>query len=302
MDRRGAPVQDMMNTKEVAEYLRIKERKVYDLVRTRSIPSTRVAGKWLFPKALVDLWILRNARCDPAIEAPLRPGAVIVGSHDPLLEWAARESGCEMALLSGGSLDGLRRFAAGDAAVCGLHVFDAETQSYNAAAVKNTIGDLDVVLIEWAWREQGLIVAKGNPMHLTKMRDLGGRAARFAGRQEAAGSRVLLEYLLAKNGMSVADIKFAVPPALSETDVAIAVSEGKADAGLAIKAVAEQFRLDFVPLHRERYDLAVRRREYFEPGFQHLLDFAGSERFADKARTLGGYDITELGRVIYNGP
>ncbi len=291
-----------MNTKEVAQYLRIKERKVYDLVRTRSIPSTRVAGKWLFPKVLVDLWILRNARCDPSLEAPKRPGNVIVGSHDPLLEWAARESGCEMALLSGGSLDGLRRFAEGDAAVCGLHVFDAETQTYNVNAVKNTIADLDVVLIEWAWREQGLIVAKGNPLHLTKMADLRDRPARFAGRQEAAGSRVLLEYLLAKNGMSADNIKISAPPALSETDVAIAVSEGKADAGLAIKAVAEQFRLDFVPLHRERYDLAVRRREYFEPGFQHLMAFARSERFADKALSLGGYDIAELGRVVYNGP
>ena len=293
---------DMMNTKEVATYLRIKERKVYDLVRTRSIPSTRVAGKWLFPKALVDLWILRNTRCDPAIEGQNRPNAVIVGSHDPLLDWAARESGCDMALLSGGSLDGLRRFAAGEATVCGLHVFDAESQSYNVAAVRNTISDMDVVLIEWAWREQGLIVAKGNPMRLNTVKDLRERGARFAGRQEAAGSRVLLEYLLSKNGMSAGDIKIASPPALNETDVAIAVSEGKADAGLAIRAVAEQFRLDFVPLHRERYDLAVRRREYFEPGFQHLLAFAQSERFADKAQSLGGYDVSSLGRVVYNGP
>jgi len=291
-----------MNTKEVAQYLRIKERKVYDLVRTRSIPSTRVAGKWLFPKALVDLWILSNTRCEPSLEAPHRPNAVIVGSHDPLLDWAARESGCDMALLSGGSLDGLRRFAAGEATVCGLHVFDADSQSYNVAAVKTAISDLDVVLIEWAWREQGLIVAKGNPMRLTKMTDLRDRGARFAGRQEAAGSRLLLEYLLSKNGMAVDDIKIMSPPALNETDVAIAVSEGKADAGLAIKAVAAQFRLDFVPLHRERYDLAVRRREYFEPGFQNLLAFAQSDRFADKAQSLGGYDVTDLGRVAYNGP
>ncbi len=158
------------------------------------------------------------------------------------------------------------------------------------------------MLIEWAWREQGLIVAKGNPMHLGKLTDLRDRKARFAGRQEAAGSRVLLEYLLGKHGLSASDIKISEPPALSETDVAIAVSEGKADAGLAIKAVAEQFRLDFVPLHRERYDLAVRRREYFEPEFQRLLAFTRTERFADKARTFGGYDITELGRVVYNGP
>jgi len=156
-------VPELMNTREVAEYLRIKERKVYDLVRGRRIPCTRVAGKWLFPKTLIDLWVLRNTRCDPAVAAAPRPAPVIVGSHDPLLEWAARESGCEMAILFGGSLDGLRRFAQSEAAVCGLHVFDPETRTYNEAAVKDTLADLDVVLVEWAEREQGLVVAAGNP-------------------------------------------------------------------------------------------------------------------------------------------
>jgi len=84
--------------------------------------------------------------------------------------------------------------------------------------------------------------------------------------------------------------------------MAAAVSEGKAAAGFGIRAAAEQFRLEFIPLHRERYDLAVRRREYFEPNFQKLLSFTGNTRFAEKARSLGGYDTAGLGRVIYNGP
>ncbi len=292
----------MMNTREVAQYLRIKERKVYDLVRTRRIPCSRVAGKWLFPRTLVDLWILRNTRCDPAVEAPGRPAAVIAGSHDPLLEWAARESDSEFAMLPGGSLDGLRRFAEGEAAVCGLHVFDSETKSYNEAAVKDAIEDLDVVLIEWAWREQGLVVAAGNPLRIEKLSDLRERNARFVDRQEGAGARILLAHLLAQQGLSPADLKIPLPPALNETDVAILVGEGRADAGFAIKSVAEQFKLDFVPLHRERYDLAVRRREYFEPNFQRLLAFTRSARFADKAASLGGYDVLGLGRVVYNGP
>jgi len=295
-------VSEMMNTREVAEYLRIKERKVYDLVRTRRIPCTRVAGKWLFPKTLIDLWILRNTRCDPAVAPASRPAAVIVGSHDPLLEWAARESGCALAILFGGSLDGLRRFAEGEAAVCGMHIFDPETQTYNEEAVKNTLEDLDVVLIEWAQREQGLVVAPGNPHRIAKLTDLRDRKSRFADRQEGAGARILLAHLLAQQGLSLSDLKRLSPPALNETDVAIMVSEGKAEAGLAIRAVAAQFRLDFVPLHKERYDLAVRRREYFEPNFQRFLAFTRTARFADKAEALGGYDVTGLGRVVYNSP
>jgi len=227
---------------------------------------------------------------------------MIVGSHDPLLEWAARESGCEMAILFGGSLDGLRRFAESEAAVCGLHVFDPETQTYNEAAVKDALADLDVVLVEWAEREQGLVVAAGNPHRLSKLSDLRDRRVRFADRQEGAGSRLLLTHLLSQQGLSLSDLKIPSLPARNETDVAVLVSEGRADAGLAIRAVAAQFRLDFVPLHKERYDLAVRRREYFEPGFQKFLGFARTERFADKAKSLSGYDVSGLGRVVYNSP
>jgi excisionase family DNA binding protein len=106
---------DMMNTREVAAYLRIKERKVYDLVKTGKIPCTRVTGKWLFPKTVIDLWVIQNLshKGDPAVVPA--PPPIIAGSHDPLLDWAVRESGSGLALMFGGSLDGLRRFAAGDA-------------------------------------------------------------------------------------------------------------------------------------------------------------------------------------------
>jgi putative molybdopterin biosynthesis protein len=293
---------EMMNTREVADYLRIKERKVYDLVRLRRIPCSRVAGKWLFPKALVDLWVLQNTRSDPAFEPPGRPALLFVGSHDPLLEWAIHESGCEIPVLSDGSLDGLRRFAQGEAAFCGLHVFDPETETYNEIAVKDVLRDLDTVLIEWAWRDQGLIVASGNPHGISKLSDLKARKLPFIGRQESAGSHLLLMHLLAQENLSPADLTTPFPPARNETDMAAAVNEGKAAAGFGVRAAAEQFRLGFISLHRERYDLAVRRREYFEPNFQKLLSFARNARFSEKARSLGGYDAAGLGRVIYNGP
>ena len=293
---------EMMTTREAAEYLRIKERKLYDLVRQRRIPCTRVAGKWLFPRTLVDLWIIRNTSCAPDLKPATRPAEVIVGSHDPLLEWAARESGCELAILLGGSLDGLRRFAESEATVCGFHVFDAATGSYDAPAVRETLSALDVVVIEWAWREQGLILAAGNPQRIRGLKDLARLKARFIDRQEAAGSHLLLSHLLSEQSLALKDLALVQPPALSEADVGLSVSEGKADAGFGIRAVAHQLRLDFVPLSRERYELAVRRREYFEPKVQRLLAFAHTPRFAAKAKEMEGYDVSGLGRVVYNGP
>jgi putative molybdopterin biosynthesis protein len=295
-------MRELMNTREVADYLRIRQRKVYDLVRKRSIPCTRVTGKWLFPKALVDLWVIRNSDCRPDVDAVGPLPQVIAGSHDPLLEWAVRESGCEFALLLDGSLDGLRRLAARQAMASGVHVIDPVSARYNVDLVEQILAGLQVVLIEWARREQGLIVAAGNPLGVRGMADLREKRLRFVDRQQAAGSHLLLSYLLKSLGMTRKDLHVIETTARSETDVALAVLDGKADVGLGIGAMARQFRLDFVPLHRERYDVVTTRREYFEPPFQSLLAFARSRRFAERAAELTGYDVSGIGRVVYNGP
>jgi excisionase family DNA binding protein len=290
----------LLTTKEVADYLRIKERKVYDLVRERRIPCIRVTGKWLFPKALIELWVMQNSEggvpTTPAVERP----PVVTGSHDPLLEWAVRESDCELAIMFNGSLDGLNRFARGKAYCCGLHVFDPDSGDYNRTLVARTIVGLEVVLIEWAWRDQGLIVAACNPHRIRELADLRQTQLRLVARQEGAGSRLLFDHLLAAHGIDAADLHFIMPPARSETEVALAIQDGKADVGFGIAAAARQCRLDFVPLQRERYDIAIGRRDYFQPPFQQLLTFARTARFAAKAAELAGYDIAGLGQVTYN--
>jgi excisionase family DNA binding protein len=291
---------DFMTTKEVAEYLRIKERRVYELVRRRAIPCTRVTGKWLFPRTLVDVWLAESAagRGWARVQAP----PVIAGSHDPLLDWAARESGCGLALLPGGSLDGLKRFAEGEAQVAGLHVYDAETESFNVAAVTGTLPLAGLVLIEWAWRHQGLVVPAGNPRGIAALKDLARGGVTVARRQEAAGSRLLLAQLLEREGLGLGDLTFTAETARSETDLGLAILEGRAEAGFAVEAVARTLRLDFVPLMHERYDLLLRRRDYFEAPVQALFDFARGAAFQARAEQMRGYDVSGLGRVQLNGP
>lgn len=289
-----------MTTREVAGYLRIKERKVYDLLRGKRIPSTRVTGKWLFPKHLIDQWVADGTEFpDRAMPSP---PPVLAGSHDPLLEWSLNESGCGLALMPGGSLDGLERLAAGEAVICGLHVFDPESGGYNRAAVERTFKGLDVVLIEWAWRDQGLVLAAGNPLGITSIEDLRANKARVVARQAEAGSRILFDHLLAEAGTKAADLEILEKPARGETDLALRVSEGKADAGLAVASAAHAFKLDFLSLHRERFDLLVRRRDYFEDPVQKLLAFARTDAFEARAADMAGYDTSALGKVVYNGP
>jgi putative molybdopterin biosynthesis protein len=213
-----------------------------------------------------------------------------------------RESECDLAIMFNGSLDGLNRLAQGKARCCGLHVFDPDSGDYNRAAVARTLVGLEVVLIEWAWREQGLIMATGNPYSIRGLSDLAQARLRLVERQEGAGSRLLFYHLLQAHGIDTADLHFTMPPARSETEVALAIQDGKADVGFGIAAVARQCRLDFVPLQRERYDIAIGRRDYFELPFQQLLSFARTAQFAEKATELGGYDISGLGQVTYNSP
>lgn len=290
-----------MTTKEVAEFLRIKERKVYDLVAEKQIPCTRVTGKLLFPRALLDRWIARATEFPEADAAALKPiPAVVAGSHDPLLEWALRQSGSGLALLPGGSLDGLERFAAGEAAAAGLHILDGATGEYNVHAVSERAAGLDVVLVEWARRRQGLLVAKGNPLGLGTVEDLDRDGVRVAVREPEAGSRILFHHLLAEAGLAANSLTAAGDPVRSESDLALAIVEGKADAGLGIATAAAQYSLDFVPLWEERYDLAVRRRAYFEAPFQAFLTFCTSEPFRARAAELTGYDVSGFGDVHFN--
>ena len=285
-------------TDEVADYLRLAERTVYELARTRRIPCARITGKLLFPRHLIDLWAGRQTEFE-GLDLE-RPPPVLAGSHDPLLDWAARESGSDLALLAGGSEDGLRRLAAKEAMLAAMHIVDSPTGIYNIAAIQSMRGLADVVLIEWAKREQGLILPRGNPLGVAGIKDLGAKRLRFMRRQAGAGTQTLLRHLLTREGLDLDTLAMVEAPATTETDLASAIFDGKADCGLAVRAVAQRFHLDFIPLHWERFDLAVRRRDYFDIPTQRLLRFTQTPSFRERAAALGGYDIAEHGQIIYN--
>lgn len=291
---------EFLTTKEVAQLLRLKERKIYELVAESAIPVSRVTGKLLFPRSLIEAWVRRNVDFAGGADALAQRPLVLAGSHDPLLDWALRESGSDIATFFDGSLSGLRRMADSQAIAAGMHVFEPANGGYNVAHVADAMAGRPVTVIEWARRVQGLVVPQGNPKGLTSVADLAGLTV--MPRQANAGSHVLLRYLMETAGLSDTDIRLLAPPARNETDVALAVAEGRADAGLAIQSVARQFRLDFVPLTTERYDLLVWRREAFEPPLQKLFAFCRTPAFAARAAELGGYELANAGTVHFNGP
>ncbi len=290
----------MMDTREVAAYLRLKERRIYDLVRRNALPYVRATGKLLFPRAQVDAWLAAKAGLPPAAAQSAPVPNIVAGSHDPLLDWAARESRSGLAVLACGSSAGLDRFVAGDAMLAAMHWLDPATGEYNVPLVQARHGGQDVVVIEWARRVQGLVLARGNPLRIRGLSDLAKNTARVIGRQPEAGSHRLLEHLLAQAGIAASELRWTARPALAETDLAAAIVDDRADAGVAIEAAARAHGLEFLPLTTERLDLVLRRRDYFEPPVQALLAFARSSEFVARAGVLGGYDVSQAGRVVFN--
>lgn len=288
----------MMDTREVAAYLRLKERRIYDLVRTNALPHIRATGKLLFPRAQIDAWLTSKGSpiAPPETVAP----PIIAGSHDPLLEWSARESGSGLAVLACGSRAGLERLAEGAALIAALHWLDRATGEYNVPLVRARLPGAEIVVIEWARRTQGLLVPSANPLKIRKLADLVRAKARIIGRQPDAGSHQLLAHLLEQARVARQDLRWLARPALSETDLAAAIHDGKADAGLAIEAAARAQGLAFIPLTTERLDLVLRRRDYFEPPVQALLAFARLAEMREHAQTVGGYDVGATGRVVFN--
>lgn len=285
-----------LTTREVADLLRVKERKVYDLAAAGDIPCRRVTGKLLFPRAEVEAWLAQGMTGAGARPVPAN---ITAGSHDPLLDWAIRESGSGLATFFDGSLDGLQRMAAGEAAMAGLHVFEAERNDWNLGHVQAALGAAPVVLIEWARRQQGLLLAPGLGGKVTSLAGLAGR--RIARRQPSAGAGLLLDHLLDEAGLRD-KVDFAADLARTETEAAAAVASGQAEAAPGLAAMARQFGLGFLPTVVERFDLVVDRRAWFEPPFQRLLAFCATPAFATKAKELGGYDLAGHGRVRWNAP
>ncbi len=288
----------LMTTGEVADYLRVKERTIYEMVARQTIPFSRATGKLLFPRRLVDAWLEAQTEMPEAGIAPAPP--IYAGSNDPLLEWALRQSGSGLAVLARGSVQGLEDLAAGRAVLAGCHLLEPETGDWNRAAARAHLPGTSHVLIHWARRTQGLITAAGNPQGIADLKDAAQRGLRFATRAGGAGSTRLFEALLAREGLSLADLTTVDRPAETHADLATLIETGEADCGLGLQAVAGH--LGFIPLvSDESFDLAMTRRDYFEPPVQTLLTFARSDSFARRAKHLGGYDLTDLGRVLWNG-
>jgi excisionase family DNA binding protein len=290
----------LFTTAEAAAYLRLKERKIYEMVAEGTVPCTKVTGRWLFPKAELDQWLASSVSRPAGMTRPA-PAPIVAGSHDPLLEWALRESGSGLATLAVGSEAGLQRFIAGEttAAAMHLHALEDIEADANVAAMASRSDVQDAVLIAFCRREQGFLLAPGNPLKLSSIEDVAAKRARITMRPKGAGAQLLLLLLLHRAEVTLDQLTAVSPVSPTGPDIAQAVRAGRADTGIATRGVANAAGLDFVPIVWEHFDLVMRQRDYFHPPLQALIRFLRSEELAARAQELGGYDLSAAGTVRF---
>ncbi len=287
---------EYLTVKELAELLRLKERKVYDLAASGEVPCSRVTGKLLFPRKDIHAWI-DGGQSGGTPPLGRRPG-VFLGSHDPLLEWALQHSRCGLATFFDGSLDGVARLRAGEGVAAGLHVYDSVADEWNIPAVEAAFSGQNMVLLSFATRRRGLVMQHDLMRRVQGVADLSGR--RIVERQPESGTAKLFQDLLSQAGVSTTEFQ-TVDVARNELEAVLTVSQGGADVAFGLQPLARQFGLGFVPIIEERFDLLVDRKAWFDPAMQKFAEFCASKDFQSRAKDMAGYDVSAFGKVRWNG-
>lgn len=287
----------MLTTAEASDYLRLGERKLYELVAENRIPCSKVTGKWLFPRNELDRWVLSGLARPEGMIAP-EPPRIVGGSQDDLLEWSLRQAGSGLASLTEGTAGGVARLLRDEVAAAAIH-FHNDAADPNVEAARAMPRLHDAVLIGFARREQGLLLPPSNPRSLNSLAEILESGAKIAVRQAGAGAQMLLDALVARAGASQRRLNRLEPPCLTGPDLAAAIRTGRADCGIATRAAARAAGLDFVSLAWENFDLLMRQRTYFQPTIQALIRLMAQDSFAQRAAELTGYDTGPAGQVRF---
>jgi putative molybdopterin biosynthesis protein len=279
----------------VASPLRRGAGAITSLARANAIAVVSRTSEGVAAGEIVRARLLRPMR---AIERTL----LAVGSHDvaiDLLAGALADRDLDLVSANVGSIAGLVALRDRATHVAGTHAIDPNDGSYNVSAVRRYGPRERVALVHFARREQGLIVARGNPLELHDVAAIAAAGARYINRQKDAGTRMLFDLLLARAGIDRAAIAGYDRLEFTHTAVAALIADGSADCGLGIRAAAAALDLDFVPLASEPYELALRAAALDEPRIAALIETLRSAALRSEVNALPGYDATDAGSIRY---
>jgi len=301
--------EEMMSTKEVARYLGVHEKQVYALVKSKRIPSTRITGKWVFPKRLIDEWIESHAKqgLEKAREKSASMGGALLacGSNDPILDMLQtymKKAYPEFLILSAntGSTEGLKALNSGYTDLAWSHLLDPKSGQYNIPFLPTYLPDVKAVVVNLFHRELGLIMAPRNPLNIKGFEDLSKKGVRLVNRQKGSGTRVLLDHHLQELQIPSAKIKGYEREVYTHFEVGLSILSKEADVGIATIAVAKLLGLPFVPIANESFDMILEQNTFFHKGIQAFIETLNSKEFRQRVEPIGAYDFKDSGKILYS--
>ena len=296
----------LLSTKEVAEFLNVNEKMVYSLVSEKGLPATKITGKWLFPKHLVEQWVEANTINYPDNGVPLPPYEgllIITGSNDPLLDRAISlfntHQTDQIAVFANlGSMGGLTALRRKLCHIASSHLLQEDESEYNFDFAFKELDQMPAI-VNFCRREQGILVQKGNPKKISAAADLARKGVKIVNRSLSTGTRLLLDRELKKAGISGEKIEGYSYEVSRHLDVGLEILSGRADAGPGIRAIAGLLDIDFIPLRWERFDLMISKERFFDEGIQRFLGLLHEKEFREIATILEGYDVNLGGKMVF---
>lgn len=302
-----------LSTQEVAEMLKVSKSTIYDMIKKGEIKSYKVGRKVRFTEDDVNEYIanakkIQNVHSQASVNPKfsLRPenksnGFILCG-QDLILDVLSnymRLYGIPALRAYIGSYDSLISLYRRQINVATAHLWDSDTNTYNVPYVRRLLPGIPTVVIHLTCRMQGLYVAKENPKNILSWEDFSRQDIVMVNREQGAGSRVLLDENLRLLGIFGSSIKGYANEIQSHLAVASAVSSGKADVAVGNEKIARQVdNIDFIPMKKERYDIVIRREDIQTPEIQTMLNIIRSEAFKNEFASIGGYDTSEMGRIV----
>ncbi len=296
----------LFSTKEVAEFLKINEKMVYTLVSEKGLPATKVTGKWLFPRHLVEQWIEAHTINYPAKVAflPNYQGLLIItGSNDILLDMTISLYNTlhddHLAVFANlGSMGGLKALRQHRCHIATSHLLQENEAEYNFDFASKELDKMPAV-VNFCRREQGILIRKDNPKNISCVVDLARSGIKIVNRTLGTGTRLLLDYELRKANIRAEKINGYHHEVHRHLDVGLEILSSRADAGLGIRAVASLLDIGFIPLRWERYDLLISKERFFDEGIQRFLGLLHEDDFRQLVDESFGYDLQLSGKMVY---
>lgn len=296
----------LLSTREVAQFLDVNEKMIYSLISDKGLPATKITGKWLFPLRLVEQWIDANTSNypQPRTTLPAYDGLLIItGSNDPLLDKAISifnsNSPEHISVFANlGSMGGLQALRRNLCHMASSHLMQDNGEGYNFDFADREFDNMPA-MVNFCKREQGLLVAKGNPKKIYDIADLARPGLKIVNRSNTTGTRLLLDRELEKAGIKGNDIAGYHHEVAKHIDIGLEILSGHADAGPAIRYVAALLDLDFIPLRWERYDLLIDKNRFFDQGVQLFIGMLHENDFTAAANAFAGYDLSMSGKMVF---